>query len=146
MMPAAERGRRLTLAIAVFLGIVPIVLLAIAAASSSRLTQGAAIYVLLQTISGLGIFWLLFKGYRWARVYIVLLICLGTLPSIFRVLTLVPRVHTMRQGSDVLSLLTPRVLNLILAAVLWFSPSINAYFDRENESTVLSLNASNPSA
>jgi hypothetical protein len=80
MMPASERGRRLTLAIAVYLGIVPTVLLAIAASSSSRLTPGAAIYVLLQAIFALGVFWLLFKGYRWARVYIVLSICLVSEP------------------------------------------------------------------
>lgn len=141
MTPEEVRGRRLTLAIAVWLGVVPTILSLIAVAFSRRPATGAVwTSTLFSATINLVLFWLLYKAYRWTRIYIAASLVLFALLPMLRLLFLLANFRTAAQFGAAFLVLLPRFVNLFVAGVLWRSSSIAAYFGRENEMPTLNLN------
>ncbi len=140
MTTDVARGRRVTLAIAVWVGVVPTVLVLLAMTLSRRpAAPGAWPAAIAGAAINLFLAWLLFKAVRWTRIYIALSLFLAALLPTIRMLLIARDFTTAAQFIAAFFLLLPRLINLFVAIVLWRSPSVVAYFDRENEIPALHL-------
>lgn len=141
MTPEELRGRRFTFAIAAWLGIVPTILLLVAVGSSRRpATASVWTSTLFSATINLLLFWLLYKAYRWTRIYIAASLFVSALVPSVRLLYFAQDFTTAAQFGAAFLIVLPRLVNVFIASVLWRSSSVTAYFDRENEIPALNLN------
>lgn len=140
MSTDVARGRRLTLAIAVWVGVIPALIVLLAMALSRRpAAPGAWSAAAAGAAINLFLAWLLYKAVRWTRIYIALSLFVAALLPTVRILLIARGFTTAAQFIAAFLILLPRLINLFVAIVLWRSPSIAAYFERENEIPALRL-------
>jgi hypothetical protein len=143
MTATIERGRRITLAIAVWLTVVPSVLRFAGLALSRRpVPPGAWTMALVWTAVNLTLGWLLYSAYSWVRwTFIVWLLASTVVPTV-RVLQIARTFTTVGQFTAVVGLvLAGDLVNVVVIWILWRSPSVVAYFERRSTVTTLSLTA-----
>lgn len=124
-MTAEElRGRRITLAIALVVGIPPILTLLVLLI----MRRPASAIPWFQIGLPLALSVLLFRGYRWAKAYIVFSLCLGAL-----LLLLGPVLSTTLTEAFVRSVVgVPLIVAYVTSIVLLLrSKTVEAYFDRQ---------------
>src|SRR5262245_39170977 len=124
-MTAEEiRGRRITIMIALVVGVPPLIMLLILLALGKPGSQIPWFQILLPMVLSI----LLFKGYRWARAYIIFSLCAGALLLL---------VQPLLAGSLVLAIATAifslpfAAIYVTSAVVLYRSKAVEAYFEKQ---------------
>src|SRR5579871_3881080 len=134
MHATIERGRRITLGIAIWLTVVPLVLrIALLLFSRRPVPAGAWSSAIFSGAISLALGWLLYQGYAWTRLlFVVGLAVIAVVPTA-RMLMIARDFTTAGQWIAAAAIVIPRdTINLVLALVLWRSPSVVAFFERRN--------------
>jgi len=123
MTSEESHGRKITLGIALFLAVPPLLILIVLLLTGAAASRIPWFQLVLPVVMA----FLLFKGYTWARAYIAFSSCAGAL-----LLMLGP----LLRGSLLFALLSlPFAAAYVAAAViLWKSKAVEAYFDRQTHS------------
>jgi hypothetical protein len=126
------RGRRITLAIAAYMAL-PVPLRFLLLTFSRRPVPAGAwtneMFAAVIVVIACG---LLCTAYEWARFCIGWLWLVSGAMSAARLVWIAKDFSTMMQFRAWALLLVPRLVPVALAAALLWSPSVRAYFDREN--------------
>jgi hypothetical protein len=126
-----NRGRRITLALACLVGIPPVLNVLILLSVGRPIPSGTWLF---RVVIPLALAWLLYRGYRWARGYIAFSFGLGAVLG-------AARLAAVSAPVMVKLLVVPFLaLPFWAAVILWKSPSVGAYFDRENAFPTLKIN------
>ena len=146
MTSPETRGRRITLGIAIWLGLPSALTLLLVPFMKARPTPGTWISLIIN----IAMSWMLYRGYRWVRGYAMLYFVLATISSLVngaRLLRVLGSYGLRAVGGEwplLLALLAGIAVKVGLFLLLWQSDSVAAYFDREN--AVSTLNLSSPTA
>src|SRR5579884_2837942 len=125
MTPEEVRGQKLTLAIAIWVGVIPTVLSLVRLALPHRpATSAVWASVAVSGAVNLAFGWLLYKAYQWTRIYIAAALLLTALVPTARLLAVARHVATVGQFVALALFLLPPALNALIAVALWRSPAI----------------------
>jgi len=131
MTKQEERGRLLTLVVACGLLLPNLLFVVVRLLGNDPWSSG---YMMFPLAINVAISWCLFRGYNWARWYVVITTPIACAYLVVKVMS--------QQGVSGLVVISPFiVLYGALVMTLWRSSSVSAYFERETpeRKTMLSL-------